>query len=153
MDSPRRPGAADAVKDFEDNAARVDSVVLKVDRACMSCAENKAQTLNAIKVACLTHTQSHIPYQGKNYHVSDLLDTKATVVAQCQRMLRENLFQTKDNSGIDIRLEDNEKGFIITPLANAKAVKVEANLHDILRKSGCVPDAPDKGSLAFSNGG
>ena len=52
----------EALRDFEDNAARVDPPVLKVDRACMACAENKAQTLNAIKIACLTHTQSAIPY-------------------------------------------------------------------------------------------
>lgn len=67
----------EAMRDFEDNAARIDPPILKIDRACMSCAENKATTLNAIKVACLTHTQSAIPYQGRNYHVSDLLDVKA----------------------------------------------------------------------------
>ena len=54
--SPKKHGFADAVKEFEDNACHVDPPVLKVDRKCMSCAENKALTLNAIKVACLTHT-------------------------------------------------------------------------------------------------
>ena len=71
----------DPVKDFADNACRVDPPILKVDRHCMNCANNKALTLNAIKVACLTHTQSAIPYQGKNYHVSEVLDVKAKVVA------------------------------------------------------------------------
>ena len=102
LTSATRQGLADAVRDFEDNACHVDPPVLKVDRKCMSCAENKALTLNAIKVACLTHTQSAIPYQGKNYHVSEILDAKAQVVAQCQRMLRENLFNTKHNMGVDI---------------------------------------------------
>ena len=62
--------AVDPVKDFTDNAQRVDPPILRVDRNCISCAENKAQTLNAIKVACLCHTQSPIPYQGRDYHVS-----------------------------------------------------------------------------------
>ena len=116
LTSPKKNGFADAVREFENNACHVDPPVLKVDRKCMSCAENKALTLNAIKVACLTHTQSAIPYQGKNYHVSEILNAKAQVVAQCQRMLRENLFNTKHNMGADIRKEDNEKAFIITPL-------------------------------------
>ena len=80
------------LKSFEDNAARIDPPVLRVDRHCMNCADNKAKTLNAFKMACLTHTQSPIPYQGQNYHVSDLLSVKAEIVAKCQRMIRENLF-------------------------------------------------------------
>ena len=56
LTSAKRHGLADAVREFEDNACHVDPPVLKVDRKCMSCAENKAMTLNAIKVACLTHT-------------------------------------------------------------------------------------------------
>ena len=91
------------LQDFEDNAQRIDPPVLRVDRSCLNCSENKTTTLNAIKVACLGYSQSPITYQGKGYHVSDLLTVKASVVARCQRMLRENLFQTKDNYGVDIR--------------------------------------------------
>lgn len=74
---------ASILKEFENNASKIDPPVLRIDRNCMNCADNKANTLNAIKVACLVHTQSAIPYQGKDYHVSDLLSVKARVVAQC----------------------------------------------------------------------
>ena len=47
-------------------------------------------------------------------------------------MLRENLFQTKNNAGVDIREKDNETSFIITPLANSKPIKVETKIHDIM---------------------
>ena len=90
-------------KVYDESANRIDPPVLRVDRNCISCAENKAQTLNAIKVACLAHTSSPIPYQGQNYHLSEILDVKAGVVAKCQRLLRENHFQTKEHSGVDIR--------------------------------------------------
>ena len=49
-------------KDYDRNASKTDPPVFRVDRNCMNCAENKAKTLNAIKVACLTHIQSPIPY-------------------------------------------------------------------------------------------
>ena len=49
-------------KDYDCNASKTDPPVFRVDRNCMNCAENKAKTLNAIKVACLTHTQSPISY-------------------------------------------------------------------------------------------
>ena len=40
-------------------------------------------TIRAIKTACLMYTQGKIPYQDKEYHVDDVLDIKASVVAQC----------------------------------------------------------------------
>lgn len=79
--TPTSPRRCSDPKEFEDNASRIDPPVLRVDRNCMSCAENKAKTLNLFKMACLTHTQSNIPYQGKDYHVSDLLTVKAQIVA------------------------------------------------------------------------
>ena len=93
-------------------------------------------TLNAIKVACLGYSQSPITYQGKDYHVSDLLGVKASVVAKCQRMLRENLFQTRDNFGVDIRTQDNERGFVITPLMNTNPIKVETKLEEFMKQYG-----------------
>ena len=51
-------------------------------------------------------------------------------------MIRENLFQTKENAGIGIRDEDNERGFIITPLAKAKPIKVTTNIAEMLERQG-----------------
>ena len=51
-------------------------------------------------------------------------------------MLRENLFQTKENSGVDIRAEDNERSFVITPLLKVNPVKVETNLQEFLKSFG-----------------
>jgi len=49
-------------------------------------------------------------------------------------MIRENLFKTKANAGIDIRAEDNEKGFVIEPLGKAKPIRVSANLEEIVKR-------------------
>ena len=65
-------------------------------------------------------------------------------------MLRENLFNTKHNMGVDIRSEDNEKAFIITPLANAAPVKVTTNLQEIMNRQH-LPD-PEKSSIVYSHG-
>ena len=54
------------------------------------------------------YTQSPIPYRNKDYHVSELLSVKAQVVAQCQRMLRKNLFETDRSAGAAIRGLDSE---------------------------------------------
>lgn len=42
--------------EFDDNAARIDPPLLRVDRACLNCSDNKTATLNAIKVACLGYS-------------------------------------------------------------------------------------------------
>ena len=71
---------------FTKNATS-DPAVLKVDLNCKSCSGNgnmsKTMTtaLTAFKHACLTYTASPIPYNNKNYHVSELLTVKASVVA------------------------------------------------------------------------
>ena len=141
--------------EFDDNAARIDPPVLKVDRACLNCSSNKQATLNAIKVACLGYSQSPISYQGRDYHVSDLLKVKATVVAQCQRMLRENLFQTKEHMGMDIRAEDNERSYVITPLLNTNPIKIEKKLDDIIKSGGhkdvCSTNHDGMASLGFNS--
>ena len=71
------------LKEFEDNTTRIDPLLLRVDRNCINCSENIPATLKAIKLACLEYSQTPIPYQGQNYHVSDLLGVKAQIVAQC----------------------------------------------------------------------
>jgi len=81
------------VKPFADNAAR-DPQVIKIDQNCAAGGTNMNTTLKAIKQACLMYTQSPVPYKNESYHISELLNVKAQVVAQCQRMLRENLFET-----------------------------------------------------------
>ena len=54
--------------------------------------------------------------------MSDLLSVKASVVAQCQRMVREHIHGTKESYGKDIRNQDNEKSFVIEQLLNTKTV-------------------------------
>ena len=65
-------------------------------------------------------------------------------------MLRENLFQTKEHAGVDIREEDNERSFVITPLLNVNPVKVETNLQEFLKSFGHQQaEANAMGSLAL----
>ena len=89
-------------------------------------------TLKAFKHACLVYRASPIQYNSKEYHVSDLMGVKASVVAQCQRMVREYVFGHKESYGKDIRDQDNENSFVIEQLLNTKTVskpKTTENLH------------------------
>ena len=47
-------------------------------------------------------------------------------------MLRENLFKTNHSIGLNIRNLNNEKGFIIDPMMDAKAVTEESSQVDQL---------------------
>ena len=51
-------------------------------------------------------------------------------MAQCQRMLRENLFKTSHSIGVNVRNLNNEKGFIIDPMIDARAVTEESSQAD-----------------------
>ena len=84
--------------------------------------KNMTTTLKAFKHACLVYRANPISYNNKEYHVSDLLGVKASVVAQCQRMVREHIYGTKESYGKDIRNQDNEKSFVIEQLLNTKTV-------------------------------
>ena len=57
--------------------------VLKVDKNCLNCSGNMTQTIRGIKTACLAYTAGLIPYRDQEYHVDDILDVKATVIAKC----------------------------------------------------------------------
>ena len=57
--------------------------VIHIDRSCLQCSGNGSQILRQLKLACLSYTQSPIPYQDKMYKVSDLLRVKAQVIANC----------------------------------------------------------------------
>ena len=89
--------------------------------------QNMTTALKAFKHACLAYSASPIPYNNKNYHVSELLSVKASVVARCQRMVREHLFGTRESYGKDIRNLNNEKGFVIEPLMEAAPVAPSRN--------------------------
>jgi len=52
------------------------------------------QVIHQLKLACLSYTSSLIPYRDKKYAVSELLKVKANVIAQCQKLIRENQYQT-----------------------------------------------------------
>lgn len=56
-------------------------------------------TLKAFKHACLVYRASPIEYNNKKYHVSDLIEVKASVVAECQKMVRESVYGTKKSYG------------------------------------------------------
>lgn len=55
-------------------------------------------------------------YQEKQYEVSELQKVKATVLSECQRLVRETVYKSKEYDGADIALMDDEKSFIIEPL-------------------------------------
>ena len=57
--------------------------MIKIDHNCAAGGTNMNTTLKAIKQACLMYTQSPVPYKNESYHVSELLNVKAQVVAQC----------------------------------------------------------------------
>ena len=62
---------------FERNVNKGDQQVISVDRNCLQCSGNKNQMLHQLKLACLSYIHSPIPYQDKNYHVTELLRIKA----------------------------------------------------------------------------
>lgn len=66
------------------------SDVLKVDRNCLSCSGNMAQTMHQLKIACLSYTSAPILYQGNQFKLTDLLALKAKVIADCSRLLRSS---------------------------------------------------------------
>ena len=45
--------------------------------------------LKAFKLACLMYSQGAINYSNKKYHVDELLRIKASLVSDCQRIVRE----------------------------------------------------------------
>ena len=61
--------------------------VLSIDQNCHACGgnsnmqKNMTTTLKAFKHACLVYRANPISYNNKEYHVSDLLSVKASVVA------------------------------------------------------------------------
>jgi hypothetical protein len=73
-----------------------------------------------LKLACISYTSSPIPYREKNYHVSELLKIKAGVIADCQRVLRENIYKTAHRDGATIRQRRDEEAFVIEPLLDAQ---------------------------------
>ena len=133
----------DPLAPFTRNAG-ADPAILKVDTNCAACSGNSNMSKNmtaayaAFKNACLVYSASPIPYNNKNYHVSELLSVKASVVAQCQRLVRESIFGTSESYGIDIRNENNEKGFVIEPMLRATPIlprnpKAQGLLDDVTK--------------------
>lgn len=74
------------------NSGEYDPKILKVDRNCLTCSGNPSQVIQQLKLACLSFTSSPINYQDKKYEVSEMLRVKANVLAECQRVIRDNLF-------------------------------------------------------------
>jgi len=49
--------------------------------------------------------------------LSDLLKVKANVINECSRLVRDNIFKSKNHDGATIQKYNDERGFIIEPLA------------------------------------
>ena len=125
------------IKPFQKNS---EVPVIKIDRNCAAGGQMANHNLKAIKQACFVYTQSPIPYKNENYHVSELLSVKAKIVAQCQRMLRENKFKTQQTVGEAIRFLDNENGFVINPLLEAKPITTpKIHLRPLKKKNSSTP--------------
>ena len=80
-----------------------------------------------MKLACISYTSSPVTYREKNYHVSELLRIKAEVIADCQRVLRENIYKTTERDGTNIRNKRDEDAFVIEPLLEARTIEATKN--------------------------
>ena len=81
------------------------------------------------------YTQGLIPYHNEEYHVDDVLNIKASVVAQCQKLVRENVLGTNESAGAPIRDLQSDKAFIIEPLQDAKPTESEQAKQQRLMRS------------------
>ena len=59
------------------------------------------------------YTQSLIPYKDQDLHIDQVLDSKAGIITQCQRMIRERLYKTKESLGQHVRDAEDERAFMI----------------------------------------
>ena len=48
--------------------------------------------------------------------LSDLLKVKASVINDCQKIIREQVYNSSAYDGVEKRNKNDEKGFIIQPL-------------------------------------
>ena len=71
------------------------------------------------------YTQGTVPYRNEHYHVNDIMNVKASVVAACQKMVRENIFGSLESAGSTIRDLETDEAFIIEPLLNAQPASKE----------------------------
>ena len=73
--------------------------------------------------------------------MSELLRIKAKVIAECQTLIRRNLYPNAEHDGILMRNPEDEKGFIIEPLLEANPVEdnvhTKIQAHIKLNKSSC----------------
>ena len=64
--------------------AKLNPSLFKIDSDCYTCQGGTMDyKLKAFKLACLMYSQGSINYSNKEYHVEELLDVKAGVVAEC----------------------------------------------------------------------
>ena len=115
-----------------------DNRVLHVDRNCLQCSGNMSQVVRQLKLACLSYTQSPVPYREKLYNVSDLLSAKAKIIINCQKLLREHTFKTSKHAGQELLKLNDENGFIIEPLLEVPST------HDTLTARSSKHDSHDR---------
>jgi len=72
--------------------------------------------LHYIKLACLSYSSSPISYRGSNYQVSDLLKVKASIISDCQKIIREQVYGRAKDMGGELLKFNDERSFVIEPL-------------------------------------
>lgn len=59
-----------------------------------------------------------MPYKDRYYKVSDLLRVKGNVIAECQRLVRDKLYNSENYDGEETLRFKDERSFVIEPLLN-----------------------------------
>lgn len=81
-----------------------DNNVLHVDRSCLNCSGNNAgAVIHQLKMACLSYTQSPVTYQEKRYAITEMFRVRGQVLSMCQKLIRQNIYKSKEHDGISIR--------------------------------------------------
>ena len=124
-----RPESAISNAKSEHSYQPADDQVLKVDRACIQCSGNRAQLIHQLKLCCLSYTAAPITYKDRQFQLSELLKTKANVISDCQRLIRQKIYQSRAYDGEDVYKNPDERSFIIEPLM-MKTVSVNTNVED-----------------------
>jgi hypothetical protein len=85
------PALKSPKSDDEEKHNHVAAECIKVQRDCMSCSSNQSAILQQIKMACLSYTSTPIEYGDRKFTMNEILKVRAAVIAECQRIVRENL--------------------------------------------------------------
>ena len=56
---------------------------ITVDRNCLNCSGNKNPVLKAFKSSCLMYSQNSVNYGAQKFQISELMQVKESILAEC----------------------------------------------------------------------